>query len=246
MRGWLKALLGGLLLLGVLAGLLLVFLLRSGKLDQVKQFSGGMLELSQGAKDLERYEKAHPFLVPSEGRIAPERLDSYLQVCAALKPFAAPYKAWMREHMGRKGDFQDAAQAVAFMGEITRTLQKELGARHMSTREFAWTHAMVREARNELALRAGSPRAAEILGLLRRTAQDPQLPPHLQKHLSTELDRLGAQGKTELSANALLLESRLDRLMEVDPGDLADLFLNGVTQGTSPRGMEVGGDRAPR
>ena len=246
MRGWLKALLGGLLLLGVLAGLLLVFLLRSGKLDQLKQFSSGMLQLTQGAKELERYEKAHPFLIPPEGRIAPERLDSYIEVCAALKPFEAPYKVWMREHMGRKGEFKDAAQAVAFMAEITRTLQKELGTRRMSTREFAWIHAAARAARQELVSRSGSPHAAEVLGLLRRTAQDPQLPPHLQKRLSTELDRLSAQGKTELSPNALLLESRLDSLRGIDPGDLADLFLEGVAQGTGPGDALGDGARAPR
>ena len=246
MRGWVKTLLGVLLLLIVLVGVLMLFLLRSGKLEQAQQFAGGMLRVTKGAKDLEHYEKTHPFMIPPEGKIAPERLDSYIEVCATLKPFEAPYVSWMREHMGKKGDFKDAAQAVAFMGEITGTLQKELGARHMSTREFAWTHVAVKEARKELVSRAGSPRAVEILGLLRRTAQDPQLPPHLQKRLSAELDRLGAQGKAELSANALLLESRLDRIREVEPGELADLFLGGVGQGTNPWSTLTDGEGATR
>jgi len=246
MRTWVKVLLGALVLFGALAALLALLLLRTGKWDQVRQFSGGMIQLTQGAQVLEKYEKAHPFKIPADGRIAPERLEAYLDVCAALKPFEEPYRSWMAEHMGRKGDFKDAAQAVAFMGQMAGILQRELGARQMSTREFAWTHAAVREARKELTRRSGSPRAAEILGLLRRTAQDPELPPRIRARLSAELARLDASGEAHPSENALVLEPRLDRLAEVDPGDLADLFLGGVAQGTRPVRMPQGGDGPAR
>ena len=245
MRTWVKVVLGIAAGLAAMLVLLAVLMVRTGRWEQAKQFSGGMLRLTAGAKAMERYEKEHPFHVPADGRIAPARLEAYLEVCAALKPYEAPYKRWMADHLGTKGDFKDAAVVLSFMGEIAGLLQRELWARQMSTREFAWTHRAVWEARRELAGRAGSPRAAEALGLLRRTAQDPQMPAALRAKLASDLQRLESAEKA-LSPNAALLEGRLQRLAEVDPGDLADIFLGTLSQRMSAPRPPAEGGGSPR
>jgi hypothetical protein len=240
MKTWVKVLLGIAAGVAALLALIVALMVRTGRWEQAKRFSGGMFRVTAGARALERYEKEHPFRIPPDGRISPERLEAYLEVCAALKPCEGPYKKWMAEHLGRKGDFKDAAEVLSFMGEAVGLLQRELGQRQMSTREFAWTHAAVREARRELAERSGSPKAAEALALLRRTAQDPQVPTGLRARLSAELERI--EGKAQgPSPNATLLEGRLERFTAVDPGDLADIFLGAVSQGSRTARPPVGG-----
>lgn len=233
MKTWQKVLLGIVLGLGVLLSVAVVVLVRSGKWDQAKQFTGGVVQLAGTAKELEALDKAHPFQVPRDGRLASKRLEAYLNVCSGLKPLALPFQDWIDRQAGRKGDFRDAAEAVGFIGQLSQVLRAELVGQRMSPREFAWIHQRVREARQELQDRGGSARNAELLGLLHRTLDDPELPPQLKGSLARELESLerAAPGPAgEKSPNAALLEPFLGRLRETDPGPLVDQVLGSLAQ----------------
>jgi hypothetical protein len=238
MKGWVKVVLGilaALLLLGVIAAVQLV---RSGRWAEIRGFSGGMVGITRSAKSLERLDAEHPFKAPADGLIPEDRLLAFLAVCEAVKPAEGPYMAWMREHMGKKGDFKDAAEAIGFMARLMDTAASELRKQGMSGREFAWLLDATRTARKEAAEKAGAPMALELLQSLRKAAAAPGLDAALRAELTGKIARYEAwlaQDGTGLSPNAKLCLAHADRLKAADLGDLGEMIQGGMVQGGGRR-----------
>ncbi|MBI4912947.1 MAG: hypothetical protein HY823_09420 [Acidobacteria bacterium] len=227
MKSWVKVLLWIAVGIAGLGALGIGAMVRSGRWDQAKRFAGGMTQLVSGAKAMEEFEKSHPFTLPADGLLRPERLETYLQVCALLKPYEKPFNTWVAEHSGKQGDFREAAEAVSFLGKVTREVQELMRARGMGTRELAWVHRTVREAQRELADRQGSPRVQALLRILERTVRSPELPQTLRDSLAEDLARFRAEvdPAKPLSANARLVQEHQERMAETDPGELLDMVL---------------------
>lgn len=242
MKGWVKVVLGvmaALLLLGIVAAVQLV---RSGRWAEIRGFSGGMVGITRSAKTLERLDVDHPFKAPADGLIHEDRLLAYLAVCEAVKPAEGPYMDWMREHMGKKGDFKDAAEAIGFMARLMDTSAAELRKQKMSAREFAWLLDASKKARREAAEKAGAPMALELLQSLRKAAAAPGLDAALRTELTQKITRYEAwlgQGAGGLSPNAKLCLAHADRLKAADLGDLGEMIQGGMAQGGGRRGPRV-------
>jgi hypothetical protein len=238
MKGWVKVLLGigaALALLVVAAGVQLV---RSGRWAEIRGFSGGMLEITRSAKTLEQLEADHPFRAPADGVIPAERLLAYLAVCEAVKPAEGPAQEWMQSHMGRKGDFKDAAEAVSFMARLMDTAATELRKQGMSGPEFAWILDATKRAQREAAEKAGSPMALELLESLRKAAAAPGLDAALAAELNQKIARYEAwlgQGGPGLSPNARLCLAHAERLNAADLGDLGEMIQGGLVRGGERR-----------
>jgi hypothetical protein len=186
---------------------------------------------------MERLDQEQPFKAPADGLLPEPRLIAYLDVCDALKPSEGPYLAWMREHMGKKGDFKDAAEAVTFMAGLLDTAAVELKARGMTAREFAWIHESVRRARKEAIDKAGSPLALEMLQDLRQAARDPGLDPARARDLDEKIRRYEAriqEGREPLSPNAKLCLAHAERLRAADLGELGDMIQSGGISSKRP------------
>ena len=238
MKGWMKIVLG---IAATLAGLLALgfaLLVRSGKWEQIQGFSGGMVKISRSTKALERLDQERPFQPPADGLLAEPRLLAYLEVCEALKPSEGPYVAWMREHMGKKGDFKDAAEAVNFMAGILDTAAVELKARAMSAREFAWIHEAVRQAQKEALGKTGSPLAEDLLLELRKAVQAKGLDEATRQGLERKLGRFEARLREDqqpLSPNGKLCRAHAERLRAADLGELGEVIQGGMAKGGRAR-----------
>jgi hypothetical protein len=243
MKGWVKVLLGitaTFLLLGAVGAVQLV---RSGKWAEIKGFSSGMADITRSSKAMERLDQEHPFVEPADGKLAEARLLAYLEVCEALAPAKDPAAAWMREHAGKKGDFKDAAEAIGHMARLFDTDSTEMEKRQMTTREFAWITQAVKEARQEAAEKAGSPKALELLQDLRRVAADPGLSPVLKQDLVRRIEGYEAwlaAGQGPLSDNAKLCKAHAERLKAADLGELGDILRDGMSKGRLRRSVTVG------
>jgi hypothetical protein len=237
MKSWMKIVLGIAATLACLLVLGAALLVRSGKWQEIRGFSGGMVKISRSAQAMERLDQEQPFKAPADGLLPEPRLIAYLDVCDALKPSEGPYLAWMREHMGKKGDFKDAAEAVTFMAGLLDTAAVELKARGMTAREFAWIHESVRRARKEAIDKAGSPLALEMLQDLRQAARDPGLDPARARDLDEKIRRYEAriqEGREPLSPNAKLCLAHAERLRAADLGELGDMIQSGGISSKRP------------
>lgn len=231
MRSFLKVLLGIVAVLAVLLMVLMVFLVRTGRWEQIKGFGGGVLEMKRSAEGLERYEREHPFTVPTNGECSEGRLLAYLEVCEELKPVVKPYEAWLEAHSGSRGDFKDAVEAVNLMRQVTERAGPALMQRAMSPREFAWLHHSVRKALSEIRDRAGSPLAGELLAELKTVSKSPKVDPGLREELARKLaawEARAGSGREPLSANARLCAPLADRIKAADLGDFTNLMLDGA------------------
>ncbi len=241
MKGWMKIVLGIAATLACLLVLGIALLVRSGKWEQIQGFSGGMVKISKSAKAMERLDRERPFRPPADGLLAEPRLLAYVEICEALKPSEGPYVAWMREHMGKKGDFKDAAEAVGFMARMLEIAAVELKARDMSAREFAWIHEAVRRAQKEALGKAGSPLAQELLQELRKAAQAKGLDEATRQELERKVDGFDVRLREDqqpLSPNGKLCRVHAERLRAADLGELGELIQGGVAN--SSRGRQAG------
>lgn len=234
MKTWVKVLLGLAAGIAVLLALALTLLVRSGRWEQVRSMAGGISQLKRGADDLERMQREHPFTPPADGLIPEPRLLAYLEVCETLQPFVKPYEAWMESHLGKQGDFKDAAEAIGFMGKVTTQAAEACRARGMSPQELAWLHRATRKAVEEAQAKGIAPELLELLEDLRRVAAEPGLRPSLRSELQRNLERHQAKAlvrREPLSANATLCQLHADRIRRADLGDFAAVILEGAGKG---------------
>jgi hypothetical protein len=233
-KSWVKVLLGLVAGILVLMGLAAALLVRSGRWQQIQRLAGGILEMKRGTEGLERLQREHPYTPSADGLIAESRLSAYLEICESLQPLIKPYEAWIEAHAGRQGDFQDAAEALQFMGKITAQAAAVLRAKGMTPQELAWIHRAVRKAMEEVQEMAASPVVLELMDDLRRVVADPGISNALKEELRRKLERHDAKAPakdTPLSPNARLCRAHAARIRRADLGDFATLILEGAAQG---------------
>lgn len=237
MKAWVKVLIGTgatLLLLLVVAGVMLV---QSRHWKDVQGFSGGMVDITRSAKAMEQLDKQHAYQEPADGRIPEARLTAYIEVCEAVKPVEGPYTAWMQAHMGKKGDFKDAAEAITFMSRLMDTATRQLREHNMTAREFAWISIAVRKARKEAVEKAGSPAALELLETLKRVSKAPGLEAPLRREVEQKVNRFETslgKGKDPLSYNATLCLAHAERLDASELGESGEMLLGGMGKSRRP------------
>lgn len=230
MKTWVKVLVGLAAGIAALLALALTLLVRSGRWEQVRSMAGGISQLKRGAEDLERMQRELPFKAPDDGLIQEPRLVAYLEVCEALQPFVKPYEAWMESHLGKKGDFKDAVEAIGFMGKVTTQAAEVCRSKGMSPQELAWMHRSVRKAVEEAQKKVVAPEWTDLLKVLRKAAEDPGISLPLRKELQGKLERfekkVEAAGEP-LSANARLCVLHAERIRRADLGDFSSIILEG-------------------
>ena len=188
MKTWAKVALGILatpvvLLIGGVS-----FLVVTGRLQAVTGLAGGALHIKRGVHRLQALDHQFPFTPPPDGRMSEARLLAYLKVCEAVRPVAAPFQAWVNAQRGRHGGLNEARTATTQLGDILDKSTRALVDQRMSPEEFQWFTSVLRRARQEVAEKAGSPVAREMLDTLHRLAQRTDLPALERQKLNQKIE----------------------------------------------------------
>lgn len=248
MRSW------GKIFVGILAALVLFciiggfLLMQSGALDRMKEFGGGVMDISQNAKGLETLDKKFPFQEPPDGALSEDRLLAYIGVRKALKPVADTYDEWMKAHEGNEGgDFKEAREVIRLTGDVMESFRKALEAQKMCPREYSWLDRKVKDALSQSGSGSASEMERDLLQTLRKTSENPRLTPEERQEIRAKVEeaesRLGGKVTPPTPDAALCARHRIE-LEETALGELSGQMVRGFAN--SPRGHHRRrGEKAP-
>ena len=228
MKTWVKVLLGILAIPVLLILLGISVLVATGRWGKVTGLASNARRIMHGSDGLKALEQAYPFTPPADGRLREDRLLAYLSVCEKVKPVAEPFSQWIQAHHGQPGGLKEAQEITQQLGGILEASIQALGEQKMGAREFEWMVNTLAQARQEVAEKAGSPTARDMLDSLKALA--PELPAKSRDRLEPRLaawEKSLRQSAEPLSANGELYLRHAARLRAVN----IELLLKGLSAG---------------
>lgn len=225
MKTWAKVTLGILAVPVVLIAAGITILVATGRWQKVTGIAGGALRIKRGSDVLKTLDREFPFARPADGRLSEGRLLVYLDVCGAVQPVAEPFGAWVQEHQGQQGGLEEARDVTTQLGSILEASAKAMRDQRMSPREFEWITAQLRAARREVAEKAGSPVARDMLDALRGLERTAALSAPERQALTRKIEAWDGdlrRAGQPLTFNGELFLKHVDRIRALDVDDFLE------------------------